>query len=304
MTGWSITAFGLDVTGAEALFPGRAPEAPSPGGWVELARMEPHALDHAHEGASTCEPPQHLAREGFRTFRCDDGSFLVDAPGVARVLVSSRGDRLEYATDGRDDRWPLLIAARALPLAAALRGLEPLHAAAVQLTDGRRIAIAGPSGAGKTSVACHLVLRGATLLCDDVLALQRHGEACWAYPGVGWLSVPPDVERALGPAAATLGRVAWMGGKAFHAVPRVASPGPLDALYVLARDGGGSGASAVTPTLPALIALGFMHVVDGAARRVAQLDALGALAAHVPVIRLASPAAWTAADTAAAIAGE
>ena len=60
-----------------------------------------------------------------------------------------------------------------------------LHASAVAL-DGRALAFVAPSGTGKTSVAAHLVARGASFLTDDALAVEPVPGGLLAHPGQAW----------------------------------------------------------------------------------------------------------------------
>ncbi|ASP30871.1 serine kinase [Qipengyuania flava] len=47
---------------------------------------------------------------------------------------------------------------------------------------GRVLLIEGPPGAGKSSLALALIDRGATLVGDDAVTLDRRGEAAYALP--------------------------------------------------------------------------------------------------------------------------
>ncbi len=89
-----------------------------------------------------------------------------------------------------------LLFAQVLPLAATLQGLELLHASAVVL-DGRTIAFSAPAGTGKTSVAAHLVAGGASLLTDDVLALELSNDGLVAHSGAPVLAVADAELKAM-----------------------------------------------------------------------------------------------------------
>lgn len=114
-----------------------------------------------------------------------------------------------------------MLIATALPAALWLQGRYVLHAAAVRL-PGRAaaIAIAGPSGIGKSTLAAALVARGAALLADDSVALDDDGLASGLPGGL----FEPD----------------GAAGRRFVGVPapRRAAPARLAALLVLSRGEG------------------------------------------------------------------
>jgi serine kinase of HPr protein (carbohydrate metabolism regulator) len=57
-----------------------------------------------------------------------------------------------------------------------------LHQATCVAIQGRGLLIEGPSGAGKSGLALALIDRGAALVGDDGVALERRGDALWALP--------------------------------------------------------------------------------------------------------------------------
>lgn len=56
------------------------------------------------------------------------------------------------------------------------------HQATCVAVDGRAILIDGEPGTGKTSLALALIDRGATLVGDDGVLLERRGDRLWAMP--------------------------------------------------------------------------------------------------------------------------
>lgn len=78
-----------------------------------------------------------------------------------------------------------------------LRGVLCLHASAVRI-DGGAIAILGPAGAGKSTTAAALAMRGFAVLSDDVVALQEIPEGCFnVLPAHAHLRLWPASSRML-----------------------------------------------------------------------------------------------------------
>jgi hypothetical protein len=80
-----------------------------------------------------------------------------------------------------------------------LRGVTCLHASAVRCGEGAAVFI-GPGGAGKSTLAAAMALRGHAVVSEDVVALgERNGvfDAAPAYPYLGlW---PESVQALYGP---------------------------------------------------------------------------------------------------------
>lgn len=84
---------------------------------------------------------------------------------------------------------------------------EIIHATAVVL-EGKGLLIIGPSGSGKSSLALDLIAKGATLICDDRVAVRAQEGRLWARGidtlagliearGMGLLNVPFEREHAI-----------------------------------------------------------------------------------------------------------
>ncbi len=139
-------------------------------------------------------PRAAAAEDGALAIHAGDGEVEAVAPG-ALVRVARGGARLDAFVDPRVPsahghafaEVPLLAA-----LLAALRprGLFHLHAAALVLPDGRSVLVAGPGGAGKSTLAAALVLSGASYLGDDAVLVALRG----GVPRL--LSLPRDFHLA------------------------------------------------------------------------------------------------------------
>jgi hypothetical protein len=79
-------------------------------------------------------------------------------------------------------------------LCAFRRGDISLHAAAVEI-EGRAVLLAGPSHAGKTTLAAAFLQAGYRFLSEDTTCCAV-GDAPRAYPGPAVLRLRPDVARA------------------------------------------------------------------------------------------------------------
>lgn len=118
-------------------------------------------------------------------FVADVGGFRVESPGGAQ-LGRLREDGCALQVDATaPPGWILYV----LPHALVLQGLAVLHAAAVGY-GGRVVALAGASGAGKTTTAAALAGTGGARISEDLLVLDpapvasRAGEE--AGPAVLW----------------------------------------------------------------------------------------------------------------------
>jgi hypothetical protein len=107
------------------------------------------------------------------SLRCSvrGGAFVV-RDGASVLTISADGSRIEAATpsagDGAPSELALLVA---IVVALRHQGLFHLHAAALEEPGGRRVLVAGTSGAGKTTLALALAAAGLTPLGDDAVLL-------------------------------------------------------------------------------------------------------------------------------------
>ncbi len=162
--------------------------------------------------------------------------YRIWAPRHGRHVVSLDGKEIRSALPQRGPlSWQRLFFAQTLPLAAALQGLEVLHASAVGV-GGRAVAFTAASGTGKSSLAAHLVAAGATFLTDDVLALESTGDTVLAHPGPARASVASQELRAMTPTGrARLGRRVGSTDKPHFEPASAGLPLPLAVVYRVIR---------------------------------------------------------------------
>jgi hypothetical protein len=291
---WRSRAFGLELEGSFDA-PGLPPVA---GGLrdrltrVELVPTEQidavwpgegtARLLEERAGGSTAERTiDHHATAGYRLY----------ARGFGLALVSGDGELVRCAPPGDAAwRWQRFLIGRVLPWAALLRGFEVFHASAVEL-DGRAVALIGPSGVGKTSLAVQLVLGGARFMTDDVLALDRGIDGpLRAHPGASIASLRA-AERD-GVADRNLSRLGSFLGhddKTYMALARAPVALPLGAVYFITR-GDEADADAIEP-LPApdprvLLASTFVLSVRTPERLRNLLNTCADIACSVPAFRV------------------
>jgi len=309
---WQLDAFGVHVR-ADLPLVGATPEAAgvdqraptASGHTVRISRLEGESpsgaraevlLERVHPDGSI----------GMRVYRLDDQSYLVEAPGHGTFQVARDGSVIWYKdlTDPRW-RWHRPLCAQVLPLAATLQGFELLHASAVVLGD-RVIAFVAESGGGKTSLALALLARGASLVTDDVLALEAVDGKTIAHPGVPMANVAGDQMKLLSDVdRVRLGFVMGASDKVHVEVSNMPVEAlQLGAVFFLCR-------SSVIDRLtfePAdppdprdLLAATFMPHIVTPRRLMTQLRTCAEVAANVPIFKLSAPAELPAMDLAPAV---
>jgi hypothetical protein len=126
-----------------------------------------------------------------------DGATIVWYHDVAIFRIGAEHTTVEYRWLSHEPEHlgPILLEGYVFALLLTLRGMCTLHASAVALDDGRALALVGPSGAGKTTLAALLVAGGHPHLADDILGVD--------------LSTPGVATVASGSRAIRLREKAW-----------------------------------------------------------------------------------------------
>jgi hypothetical protein len=217
------TAFGLDVYASPAPSVLAGALAWPTSRWLEL-RLDHHVppadgwpADAQRVGVQRDEH----GCERFTVAAHERAGYRLAGDGYGQHLLSRDGLRLRCAPRGAHDHdWQRFLIAQVLPFAAAVRGLEVLHAGGVVI-GGRALLLLGGSGAGKTTLALALTRLGAGFLADDAVALERSGERLLAHPGTPVAAVGRgQAERLM-------------------KIPTVPAPAPLGAVLCLERTADG-----------------------------------------------------------------
>lgn len=211
------------------------------------------------------------------------GSFLVTA---GEVVV----DGLAAASPGI---LRLVLLGPVIAILLQLRGLLVLHGSATEV-DGRAAVFVGDTEAGKSTTAAALVRGGATLLVDDVVAIDQAGASPRVLPGAPYLRLMPESLLALGADPADLPRLRLDHEKRLqeHHGRAGESTVPLGAVYVLAVAPGVEVEPIASADALAEL-LRHSYCADLLPRRgvAAHFSRCAALAAAAPVRRLGRPQA-------------
>ena len=160
----SYRAFGLNI----------ASEFEIPGG-IRVEQPEPDADIVIAAGPTSIGDVEAVNGPYTRNGK----ALLFDAAGVARYYAPSPGQLfVEPYTGANALHIAELLIATALPMLIWMRGGIMLHAAGI-IPSGMEhaIAIAGPSGIGKSTLAAGLIDAGGRLVGDDSLWLTLQGDA-------------------------------------------------------------------------------------------------------------------------------
>ncbi len=131
-------------------------------------------------------------------YQLTDDGLVFSSPGVAHYRCSASQITITPQAGADRDEIADLLVATALPAVLWLQARLVLHAAGAVLPGSdRAIAIAGPSGVGKSTVVAQLVAHGARLLGDDTIAVSTDGERLLAsgLPGGYFLRGAADGTR-------------------------------------------------------------------------------------------------------------
>ncbi len=176
-----------------------------------------------------------------------------------------------------------------------LRGVTCLHASAVEC-GGRAVAFVGAEGAGKSTTAAALALRGHTVLSDDIVALAERDGDFYAMPAYPYLSLWPDSVEAIYGAKGNF--AAFSANFSKRMLPLAGNdlrfaeePVLRDAIFLLGERSSDSAAPFVEEVekreaLMALVGNTYANLLLDESMRAREFTFLGRLAAAVPARRL------------------
>jgi hypothetical protein len=256
-----------------------------------VRRLEPKELDPlwAEQGERIFEPPYPDGRTRFTVDRTRR-SFRLWFEGYGRWSVSEDGANVacESSPEVSEATRERFLFAQALPLAAALQGFELMHASAISTRTGVA-AFIGVSGAGKSSIALRLLLRGRGFVTDDVLSLRPGPQAPVVHPGPPFMAVPIADEGLIGDGQGPLGRPVGVSDKV-HVSP--SAPGcvlPLRAVFYLETAPKLALSALAEPQALRLLASGFAPYLTTPERLARHLEITHLISTVVAQFRLQVP---------------
>jgi hypothetical protein len=174
------------------------------------------------------------------------------------------------------------------------RGLSPLHASAISM-PGHAVALVGDAGAGKSTTAAALALRGWPVLCEDVCAFDEERSGFEVRPAYPRISLWPDSVKALFSSADALPLIVHGWEKRFlqldGGLARFAgTPAPLATIYFLAPRSSDPSAPSVQPisaqaAVLELVQNTYMNWLLDTRQRATEFDVLCRLANTVACFR-------------------
>lgn len=224
---------------------------------------------------------------GMTAFRYSDGTAIdVDLRNEVARLTGV------IAPDQTLDDFVAYLYGPILGFVLRSRGVLALHASAV-VVDNAAVLLVGSQGAGKSTTAAALVMRGCSALSDDLTALELTANAWMAQPAFDFLRVWPASEPMLYGRSGVLSPLSpgWDKRRLpLSSTQFVARPTRLAAIYLLA-DREAHGAPRLEDVAPraallALVSESYANYLLSESGRVRELSQVGNLLQTIPVRRL------------------
>jgi hypothetical protein len=237
--------------------------------------------------------------------RLGDGNELTIEWGTAGDLLFTDGERARFRLD-RDKcslacaprrpglGWQRTLLTKILSSISVMCGYEGLHAGAVDSAWGA-VAIAAPTGMGKTTLVLELMQRGWRLLTDDVLVLAPTAEGVIAHPGTPHMNLAASTSEGpmpeeVGPTLGTLAGERWIAAEDTARETR-----PVRAICLLERRAGLSLDVRLVPPNPMLLVPYMLGLPGDPERERRRFELYADLTASVTLMRVTAELADRAA---------
>jgi hypothetical protein len=308
MTSFFFRAFGLSLA-CDAVIPGLTPTA------AVVPDVRVHIGDFPSEVAPVARAGTEIWGDGGDPDHAVDAVSVRSVAGGASLMVAY-GDGMRFLVDRTGDEvWAVAppgvsiettgtyLLGPIFGLVLRLRGTVCIHASVVAIGTGRAagaVAIVGPAGAGKSTIAAACALRGHRVVSDDIAALVCDNGRWATEPAAPTIRLWDDsVAMLFGrPTALPLMAPGWNKRQldlrtldgAFILDGRL----PLTGAYVLDTGNRPSppvAAARLSPrdALMALVPNTYANVLLDADMRAAEFQTLSSIVSTVPVWRIHAP---------------
>jgi hypothetical protein len=240
--------------------------------------------------------------------RTNDPSFVLTERGNAQLYDLTYSDGARFVVDESDGRmWGTIrppLADEDLsfyflgPVMGFLlrhRHITCLHASAVQLHD-QAVLFSGDAGYGKSTTAAALALRGAPVLCEDIVPLELTEGRYWAVPGYPRVCLWPDAVAKLVGDVDALPLISPTWEKRYLPLDGVRAQfakekKPLGVIYLFGQRASDPGAPRIEEVRPKDALLGlvqntYMNWLIDRERRAEEFDELWKIVQQVPIRRV------------------
>lgn len=267
------------------------------------------AIQRALRSAAIELPTSRFARYAddpkFSLSKLENGEFFqLSYSDGTRFLVKNNanyvwGDAGPHLTD---DDLAVYLLGPILGFVLRCKGRLALHASAVSI-DGRAIALMGPAGAGKSTTAAALALRGWPVCCEDVCALAGSARGTRVLPGYPRICLWPDSVKLLFSRDDSLPLIVKGWEKRYLALDGslgkfTDDATPLGAIYFLAPRSDDSSRAVIRPlsqkeTTLLMVQNTYMNWLLDKSQRAAEFDVVVKLVSEVPCFEVVPSAGQT-----------
>jgi hypothetical protein len=260
--------------------------------WVREALRLPSLLLHSIPASPETQDPAVL----LTSF--DSGKFFELAYSDGTRFVVNRDASKIWGTPGRSQTMEDLATYFLGPVMGFIlrrRGVTALHASAVCI-EGSAVVLAGEAGAGKSTTAAALGLRGVPVLCEDIAALGEKDGSFFVERGYPRVCLWPESVELLMGSVEALPRLTANWEKCYLPLDGVRArleveKRPLGAIYILATREVSEGAPRVEDVshrevLLDLVQNTYMNWLLDRTQRAAEFELLAQLVSCVPVRRI------------------
>lgn len=124
------------------------------------------------------------------------GTCLLKIKNIANYLVKPHKVTVAQSEGADEAEIRVFLLGSVFGFLCHQRGLFPLHASCVAI-GGKAVALCGPTGAGKSTTAMHLAMRGHRLVADDVCVIEVTAGSPRVLPAFPRLKLTQEAMSAL-----------------------------------------------------------------------------------------------------------